>query len=314
MGVTPEEIRRAFQALSVANRVRLEKCAQMRGLLDKANVPLALGALVVNGKGFGQEAVVHTFPVPATPQGGEYVLSEIEASDFQGGIKIGAVGQHGFLLVDLNQARIVYPQSTQVESFDGHVSSADGATILTWGTALDFGNVGGRDVAVVAGNADAGSGNQQSVVIIDLSDAANPLILGDVALPGTGAIVDVEIREGLAYVGRQSPNLAEGDVVVVQLGDGTSPTVAGTLKEVGGRLAFGDSGLLYSTVHTKLGTFGSTPELGGIRTATFAPLPVILPFRDTLATIVDAGGAPKLESRQALEANVHVYPSPPCQQ
>jgi RHS repeat-associated protein len=139
--------------------------------------------------------------------------------------------------------------------------------------------------------------------VIDVTNPRTPSLVGETTLPQRP--VDVIIAEGYALVGGQAPVVANSTVAIVNIDDLTNPFVAGdpnrdgAIKDIGGRLAFTDTGVILGNMPSTSG--GSVP-LGGIRTARLGR------GAESAIRITLAGGRTSVGTGENVQALAHTRP------
>jgi hypothetical protein len=191
-----------------------------------------------DGQGFGQEAVVQTIPVEDPNNGLPEYITDLEVGDFvldgQSQPLIVAVGRGSALIV-------ANPQTGQLVT---QTSLQKGSDTLVQGWAVELGQLGNRQVALVGGFGTIGGQNTFGLAIVSLDDPRNPVTLGMVAISGVGGFfTDLVLRDGLALLS----HAIGGMMTIVNVADPMQPRVAGTVSGVGARMALTSDNLLLST-------------------------------------------------------------------
>ncbi|MGE0454278.1 MAG: RHS repeat-associated core domain-containing protein [Vicinamibacteria bacterium] len=236
----------------------VERARNLEGL-TALQLQDARTAINTDGRGFGQQHVVRTIPVPQKGGGQHYFLNDIEAADVGGQPLVVVAGEMGLVTADpLGGARL-FPQGDA----RGDVTTGDGSYTLGWGLALALARLGGLDTAVVV--------SKTHIATVDLTDPTRPRVVGrlDLTAELEGLTpVDVAVREGVAVVTAQNTSGTSGFALSVSLLDPTQPSLTGRLSDFTGRLAIGTNGLLHASA--RMSTGGSSP-LGGVHTAALDP-------------------------------------------
>jgi len=243
--------------------------------------------LNLDGKGFNQAAIIATIPVPG-PSG--------QASFFSG-IKSLAQSAEPLIVATGNFGLALARESSAGSTVYRGMPSKDGET-LQYGLALDVANVGGYDLAVVAGV----SGTKQILMVVDVSNPLLPVALSvrEIVADGRG-VVDVLVNGTLVYVSTQKatapPSLG---VEVFDISDPDTIAHLGRIDGVGGRLSIVGK-LLYGATS---GTFGAPIDgAGGVRSAALGTLALI---EGTNPPVVVVGEGPR--AAEDFQIRYRVFP------
>ena len=259
------------------------------GDVSRVRIPLNTA-----GEGFGHEAVVASVPV-LKPNALPAFLTDLAVADLVDGfvqpIAI-ATGELGLTTVNPATGEVL------VASFQQGF----------FGRALDLMQHDGRTFAVVAGETQRGG--PPALLIADVTNPRAPTLASNIFLPARP--IDVVLHDGLALVGTDSA------VVIVNVDDPFTPFIAGdvpgdgAIKEVAGRVAVAQSGVLLSSMPS---TTGGEILLGGVRTATFGPLVSVLPIDTFFHKRVEQGAVTTVETTVPIDINfvaVEMDPSRPA--
>ncbi len=212
-------------------------------------------------------------------------MRDISVIDVNGETIIAVASSIGLVLANEGQQRVTY---TGFPSFGGRA--------ITYAYAVETALIAGRSIVLVAGIDATG---QNILVVVDISEPLNPTPIASMALATQGkAVADIEINDGKAYIGFDSPTAPQ--IEIVQIGDPAQPSSAGVVAGVGGRLQIVD-GILYGASYG----YATDGVLGGIRTAA---LQRVLILQNKTATIpVSEGGVTGI----AAELTYRVVPAEP---
>lgn len=201
------------------------------------------------GQGFGQAAVRQPIPLPKDANR-QWFQQDLSAARIQANIWVGTTGEAPLLLVD------TATRTAQVAPVD-----------LITGSAIELGQVRGRDLALIAGWGSVGAEPPGwAFAVVDLSQPDNPFTLAIISLPLETQPTDILLTEDVAIVA------SENEAALVNLADPAHPLFAGTIEMVGGVLALSDFGVILSSARS---AFGGDTENGGVNTATLTPMTVI---------------------------------------
>lgn len=220
-------------------------------------------ALLSDGQGFGQAAVVSTVPV-VNSGGGPARLLDLEVGDFiadgQSQALVLATGELPLVVVNPQAGTALPPAAVELQQ--GSVVSK-----LNMGTAIALGRIGSRQVAAIAGSGSIGGEGGPVLALVDVSTPAAPLTLNIVKLFGGNMPTDVALLGDLV-IATDAYGAQAYSVVTPE-----APRFAGFINGVAGRLAVDPiRGLLFSTV----GGFQPAP-LGGLRITTILSDPCEVP-------------------------------------
>jgi hypothetical protein len=211
--------------------------------------------LSTDGVGFGAGAVIKTFPVT----GLNAVFSGIKSIQQTDEPLIVAVGSFGLALAKEGSASLLY---------QGY--PAKGTDRLDYAYAVDTAQIGGYDIAVIAGL----SGGRQVLMTVDVTNPSIPVVRGvhEVQTDGRG-VVDILIQGTVAYVSTQKQTTpASLAVEVFELSAIDTIAYLGRVEGVGGRLAISGK-LLYGAASTTFGT--PLDGIGGVRSAALGTMALI---------------------------------------
>jgi hypothetical protein len=168
---------------------------------------------------------------------------------------------------------MVNPDTTE-RIYQGKLEGEQGS--LSWGSAIAFGPVAGKELVLVGGIANVEGGSGYGVAVVDVSIPRAFKILGWVKIPHT--IGDIVIKDAIAIVsgdrGSTSPDGKPGVATLINLSDPTRPFVSGTLAGVGSRMALAPNNILLSTERDFLKSEAVVP-LNGVKTATLGNLALV---------------------------------------
>jgi len=204
--------------------------------------------LNLDGGSFNTGAVLSTINVidPVSPSVKPW-MRDISVIDVVGETIIAVASSTGLVLANEAQQSVFY---NAPPSYDGRT--------VKYAYAVETALIDGRSVVLVAGIDEAG---QNVLIVMDISIPTNPTPIGSMLLATQGkAIADIEISDGKAYIGFDSPTSPQ--IEIVQIGDPAHPTSAGVVPGVGGRLQVID-GILYGASYG----YATDGVIGGIRTA-----------------------------------------------
>ena len=248
---------------------------QWAGPIDRGD---AIRRLNTAGQGQGQDAILQTIQV-LDEQGEAETVADLKVGEFvvrEGGQPTsqrlvvatgwpmsGTPTQSGLIVANPQLGTLL---------FKGAVSSVPAGASLRGGYNVALGRASDRDVAAVVGLVAVGSGAATlTLAIIDLSDPVRPVLWGYLPLSGEQALATA-LGQGTFDV------IVAGDLVLVSgiqqvalfsLADPARPRFSGVIDGVGGRLALGEDGLLFSTARSAFGAGGD--PMSGIHVATLGP-------------------------------------------
>jgi hypothetical protein len=226
-----------------------------------------------DGMGFGHEAVVATIPIykgtpPPPPQLPRHAfLADLQVADLVDGIRqplVVATGDMGLAIVN--------PQTAQV-LFNGGSSGTSWPSAAFRGQALAVTRIGDADMAIIVGRTQAGGIQTRYVLLaVDVSDPRHPVLRGELADLADDPS-DVHFTQGLAIVANGIATAAGSTrATIVNVEDPASPFLAGTIADMGGRLALTGQEVVLSAMPSST---GGNVYLGGIRAAALDIRPII---------------------------------------
>jgi hypothetical protein len=227
-------------------------------------------SLNTDGQGHGQGAVVNTIDVKNASGSfawltdlkvGEYVVDGFPQ------VLALAVGDVGLVIADPQQGRVTY-QGALVTNNEG--------TRLIYGEALALGRLSDRPVALVSGTGLIDGASSRMLVIVDLSNAARPVVMS--VLPLTEMTYDILLKGDVAYIGGAS------HVTLINVSNPWQTRLIGEIAGVSQRLALTEDGLLLSTARS---LFGGQDPMGGIRIATLRRLVTVSVSSDNWPVLFD---------------------------
>lgn len=268
------------------------------GELASAAHRAMLRELGMQGTGFGLEHVI-TIPVLDTLDRPVTVVDlKAAAVPHEGTTRrlVLATAQNDPQHPDIGLA-VVDPGAGQVAKrvrveFEGEV--------LFSGSAVGYGEVNGKPLAVVGGLATGSAGTQPRVFVVDISPlsttpAGEPLVLGKIALVANERPSDVLVTpDGLAIVATTG-----GTAVLISLAQPASPRRVGELAGVGSRIGLTDANILLSTARTF--TTGSTDPLRGLHATALQRMAIIC--RVTPSALVPSETSPAARRPTAAAAS-----------
>lgn len=218
-------------------------------------------SLGLEGQGFGQQAIAQTIFVPSPNMGNMSNVWDLDVLDLtvDGTSQpiVVAAGRAGFTVAN--------PQSQSDQLlFNGPVVDASGAPVMDWGFNVAAGIVNGLPIAAVLAftpPSQGGFGLGYVVVIVDMTDARAPKLLGTVAIPSfpAGVRSDLLLQDDKLLVGTDS------QTYIVGLANPSQPQLLGQIAGVAGRLAAGADGLVFTNL---VGFADTVSQAGGVRSAT----------------------------------------------
>ncbi|HYR30229.1 MAG TPA: Ig-like domain-containing protein, partial [Thermoanaerobaculia bacterium] len=191
--------------------------------------------LVTEGRGFGQDAVVATIPVPGRNGGTAHIFG-LKVGDFV----VNGVSQPLIVHAGSLALAVTNPQTLQTYT---NLRGQTPQHSLDWGWNVSLGRVADRRVAVAVGT---GSGPDEYgtvssgpvLVVFDMTNPTSPEAIGALRLPGTAA--DLYLNESLAIVTIGTRTL------LISVANPTKPTLVGEIAGIGGRIGY-DTGLFFTT-------------------------------------------------------------------
>ena len=210
------------------------------------------------GQGFAQEAVSQ--PIPLTKDATrDFFQTDLAAARIQAEVWAATTGEAPLFLV--NPVTRATTGSIPVETTVAPVS------LLTSGSAIEIGQVGGRYVALIAGwGSVGGEPPGWAFAVVDVSTPNVPVTLNIISLPLDTAPTDILLTGNTAIVA------SEGQAALVNMSNPEQPVFAGMIEMVGGVLGVNDVGVLLSSARS---TFGGDSDLGGVNTAALGHITVV---------------------------------------
>ncbi len=225
----------------------------------------AQAAVNTDGRGFGQDAVVGTIPLPSTGTVRPYYLGDIAAADIQGQPLVAATGDLPLVLADplTLQRRVAWlPNEKSIPVPDpDHPGQTVPAPIVS-GSVIAVGRVGLWDLAVLVAVV-GGEVKTNRLIAIDVRNPSSPQLLGNVDLAAAGGPLDLTLRGTTAIVTTQA-GADQGEAIIVELVDPANPYIKGRVPGAGGRAAVNRDGQVVTT--------GAAPfqsqfsSIGGVQT------------------------------------------------
>ena len=236
------------------------------------------------GQGFAQEAVSQAIPLTKDTTR-DFFQTDLAAARIQTEVWAATTGEAPLFLVN---------PVTRATTGSVPVETTANISTMTSGSAIEMGQVGGRNIALIAGwGSVGGEPPGWTFAVVDVSTPATPATLDVIALPLDTAPTDILLTESTAIVASQN------QAALVNVANPEKPLFAGTIDMVGGVLAVTQSGLLLSTARS---AFGGDTEGGGVRTAALARTPVIREV--TAAVVVRPTGTPVTHKDISIEFDV----------
>ena len=244
--------------------------------------------LNTDGQGFGQQAVGQAIPLPKDASR-DFFQQDLAAARIQTEIWTATTGEAPLFLV--NPVSRATTGSVPVETI------GDPASIMTSGASIEMGQVGGRDVALIAGwGSVGGEPPGWAFAVVDVSTPSTPVTLDIISLPLDTAPTDILLTGNTAIVA--SANQA----ALVNVANPDKPIFAGTIDTVGGVLALTDANILVSSARS---AFGGDTEQGGANTAVLGETAVITNVTASGVIITDS----QLETEKDIKVHFKVVPS-----
>ncbi|TDI34808.1 MAG: hypothetical protein E2P02_29310, partial [Acidobacteria bacterium] len=210
------------------------------------------------GQGFGQEAVSQAIPLTKDATR-DFFQTDLATARIGIEVWAGTTGEAPLYLV--NPVTRATTGSVPVETI------GEPASIMTIGAAIEMGQVGGRDVALIAGwGSVGGEPPAWAFAVVDISTPSAPTTLDIIALPLDTAPTDILLTGNTAIVA------SENQAALVNVANPEKPVFAGTIEMIGGVLALSETGLLLSTGRS---AFGGDTDNGGVRTALLATTAIV---------------------------------------
>jgi len=214
--------------LQVIDLLRMKQ-NYMTASADGATRQRMLMDLVSEGRGFGQDAIVNTIPVPG-PSGGTAHIFGVKVADFV----LDGMSQPLIIATGSLPLVVASPQTLQSWRFQT-LSNANGES-LTWSWHLALGRSGSMPVAVIVGNGTATDGAGSVMAVVDLTNPREPKLLSTIKLPS--AAQDVALRGTLALVP------VSGSILLIDIANATKPVLSGSIPNIDGRLAVSEAGVV----------------------------------------------------------------------
>ena len=259
--------------------------ATLEGLKTNFSAGLASAAIAFEGKSYNQLAVT-TIDLPTPGSAAMPWMRDISAVQIDSDTIIAVATSFGLALVS---------EGASAPLFRGHLPKNSPTTTFIYAaeaTILD-----NRPVVIVAAMT-GGTTPRTVLMVVDISIPGNPIVLGSAPLTTQDLVpVDIEVSEGKAFVGFESPTAPKFEVV--QISNPTSPIPAGVIEGVGGRLQVLD-GVIYGASYG----YATAGVKGGIRTAALATLALI---DGTNPGTVVVGDGPR--AAEAFQLKYRVVPS-----
>jgi hypothetical protein len=253
-----------------------------------------------DGEGFGQEAVTSTIPILVGSHAA--FLSDLRIVDTSHGFAqplIAVTGEVPLLLMDPLTSEILYQDT-----------SGMGGTGFR-GRAIELVHRDDGDYAFIAGDA----GNVSKLIVVDISNPRQPKSQktpgtpppGFCSGPSCGDPVEVIIDRPTDICVKDKLVLVGGDTAtqIVNVGRATTPFVAGSIDQIGGRVIVDDAGIVIATTPSTLG--GDVPGQGGVRTVTLGLLPLIVATDSPLSEQSEEGAVTSIESKGPIGLQLRAY-------
>ena len=234
------------------------------------------------GQGFGQEAVSQA--IPLTKNGTrDFFQTDLATARIQTEVWAATTGEAPLFLV--NPVTRATTGSVPVETL------GNAASMMMSGAAIEMGQIGGRDIALIAGWGSVdGEPPGWAFAVVDVSTPSTPVTLDIISLPLDTSPTDILLTGNTAIVA------SENQAALVNVANPEKPIFAGTIDMVGGVLALTDANILVSSARS---AFGGDTEQGGANTAVLGATAVI--------TKVTASGVIIADSQSVTEQDIKVH-------
>jgi hypothetical protein len=232
-------------------------------------------SLGTEGRGFGETAIVQSVFIPTDGTGLNSLMHDLAVTE----LTVDGIAQPIAVATGRSPLAVVNPQ-TGVVLYNGPILDQTGASLTSWGYAVEAGAVNGTPIALVSAVRALG-GADHVFVVVDLTDPSNPRALSALSLPGNPAAVqDILLQGTMAYVGTDS------GTHLISLADLTQPRLVSTVTSVGGRLALTDANLLFGTMRSAATL---QHELGGVRSASLSSIAIIQKITPAIVQVDEYG-------------------------